>query len=219
MAYIIVDEMNQNPQLFKDQYWNEIVPQELPHTVASEQFKSEPPVNSTADVFVSDDEGEVISPPSLQCIYTANLSHPRGTLDKGSLRSHGSRYSSVPSNQNSQYVAPSRKGRVSRLLSAFNRTFSQEPGSRLLVTKNFVPDSTGEAYGENLGSNLSMQKTDEMENPTVQTICSHFEDPISGIHFSTPTRSPKSTSFEFSKSERSEIENKSEKLPGYCHKH
>lgn len=41
---MIVDEMhNEHPELLKDQYWNQVVPEDLPYTVASEHYrKSEP---------------------------------------------------------------------------------------------------------------------------------------------------------------------------------
>ena len=40
VAYLIVDEMHaEHPELVRDQYWEEGVPDELPYTVASEQFR------------------------------------------------------------------------------------------------------------------------------------------------------------------------------------
>lgn len=43
-AYMIVDEMHEeHPELLKDQYWDEVVPRDLPYTLASECYrKSEP---------------------------------------------------------------------------------------------------------------------------------------------------------------------------------
>ncbi|XP_076265029.1 bestrophin 2 isoform X1 [Rhynchophorus ferrugineus] len=46
-AYIIVDEMHEeHPELLKDQYWNDVVPKELPYTVASEHYRREEPKGS-----------------------------------------------------------------------------------------------------------------------------------------------------------------------------
>ncbi|XP_063986612.1 bestrophin-3 [Diachasmimorpha longicaudata] len=46
-AYMIVDEMHEeHPELLKDQYWDEVVPKDLPYTVASEQYRREEPKGS-----------------------------------------------------------------------------------------------------------------------------------------------------------------------------
>ncbi|XP_063837264.1 bestrophin-4 [Ostrinia nubilalis] len=47
-AYMIVDEMHEeHPELLKDQYWEEVVPKELPYTVASEHYRRhEPPCSA-----------------------------------------------------------------------------------------------------------------------------------------------------------------------------
>lgn len=44
---MIVDEMHEeHPELLKDQYWDEVVPKELPYTVASEHYRREEPKGS-----------------------------------------------------------------------------------------------------------------------------------------------------------------------------
>lgn len=44
---MIVDEMHEeHPELLKDQYWDEVVPKDLPYTVASEHYKREEPKGS-----------------------------------------------------------------------------------------------------------------------------------------------------------------------------
>ena len=46
-GYMIVDEMHEeHPELLKDQYWDEVVPKDLPYTVASEQYRREEPKGS-----------------------------------------------------------------------------------------------------------------------------------------------------------------------------
>ncbi|XP_057671603.1 bestrophin-2 [Diorhabda carinulata] len=46
-SYMIVDEMHEeHPELLKDQYWEDIVPKELPYTVASEHYRREEPKGS-----------------------------------------------------------------------------------------------------------------------------------------------------------------------------
>ncbi|XP_063218444.1 bestrophin-4-like [Bacillus rossius redtenbacheri] len=43
-AYMIVDEMHEeHPELLKDQYWDEVVPRDLPYTVASEHYRRSEP--------------------------------------------------------------------------------------------------------------------------------------------------------------------------------
>lgn len=44
---MIVDEMHEeHPELLKDQFWEEVVPKELPYTVASEHYQREEPKGS-----------------------------------------------------------------------------------------------------------------------------------------------------------------------------
>lgn len=51
VSYLIVDEMHhEHPELIKDQYWDEVLPAELPYTVASEPFREEHPQASTANM-------------------------------------------------------------------------------------------------------------------------------------------------------------------------
>lgn len=46
-AYMIVDEMHEeHPELLKDQYWDEVVPKDLPYTVGSEHYRKEEPKGS-----------------------------------------------------------------------------------------------------------------------------------------------------------------------------
>ncbi|GBP97963.1 Bestrophin-3 [Eumeta japonica] len=47
-AYMIVDEMHEeHPELLRDQYWEEVVPKDLPYTVASEHYRRhEPPCSA-----------------------------------------------------------------------------------------------------------------------------------------------------------------------------
>ncbi|XP_075228579.1 bestrophin 2 isoform X1 [Lycorma delicatula] len=46
-AYMIVDEMHEeHPELLKDQYWDDVVPKDLPYTVASEHYRRYEPKGS-----------------------------------------------------------------------------------------------------------------------------------------------------------------------------
>lgn len=44
---MIVDEMhNEHPELLKDQYWNQVVPTDLPYTVATDHYRKNEPKGS-----------------------------------------------------------------------------------------------------------------------------------------------------------------------------
>ncbi|KPU79237.1 uncharacterized protein Dana_GF17535, isoform D [Drosophila ananassae] len=53
VSYLIVDEMHHDhPELLKDQYWDEVFPNELPYTIAAEKFRENHPEPSTAKIEV-----------------------------------------------------------------------------------------------------------------------------------------------------------------------
>lgn len=61
VSYIIVDEMHHDhPELVKDQYWDEVLPTELPNTLASQNIKDTIPLPSTDKVEPKPGEGESI---------------------------------------------------------------------------------------------------------------------------------------------------------------
>ncbi|XP_076048194.1 bestrophin-2-like isoform X2 [Oratosquilla oratoria] len=61
VSYLIVDEMHcEYPDLVQDLYWDEVFPQELPYTIAAEQYKREPPQGSTANIEVPEIEQEFL---------------------------------------------------------------------------------------------------------------------------------------------------------------
>ncbi len=54
---MVVDEMHEmHPELLKDQYWEQVVPAELPYNVASEQFRRTEPQGSTASMKIKTKE-------------------------------------------------------------------------------------------------------------------------------------------------------------------
>ncbi|XP_055608606.1 bestrophin-2 [Uranotaenia lowii] len=56
-SYMIVDEMHdEHPELLKDQYWEEVVPKDLPYTVASEHYRREEPKGSAEHYVVKESE-------------------------------------------------------------------------------------------------------------------------------------------------------------------
>jgi predicted membrane chloride channel (bestrophin family) len=51
ISYLIVDEMHhEHPELIKDQYWDEVLPDQLPYTPETEQFREMHPLPSTANI-------------------------------------------------------------------------------------------------------------------------------------------------------------------------
>ena len=62
VSYLIVDEMHaEHPELVKDQFWDEGVPDELPYTLAAEEFRqADPWQGSTAEVEVSEEQSEFV---------------------------------------------------------------------------------------------------------------------------------------------------------------
>ncbi len=51
---MIVDEMHEEyPELLHDQYWDDIVPSDLPYTVGSEQYRKSEPKGSAENLKVS----------------------------------------------------------------------------------------------------------------------------------------------------------------------
>ncbi|CAH1997128.1 unnamed protein product [Acanthoscelides obtectus] len=69
-SYMIVDEMHEeHPELLKDQFWDEVVPKELPYTVASEHYRKEEP-KCSADSYK----------PKAQDAMYANIVGPKKSL-------------------------------------------------------------------------------------------------------------------------------------------
>ncbi|XP_035215748.1 uncharacterized protein LOC118189269 isoform X2 [Stegodyphus dumicola] len=60
VSYLIVDEMHQeHPELIKDQYWDEVMP-DLPYTAAAMPFYTEPPMGSAANLIIPPHEAEFV---------------------------------------------------------------------------------------------------------------------------------------------------------------
>lgn len=65
VSYLIVDEMHHDhPQLVRDQYWEEVFPQELPYTLAAEPYRDEQPQPSTANINVKPQAQGISTNPS-----------------------------------------------------------------------------------------------------------------------------------------------------------
>lgn len=83
MSYTIVDKMHyKTPTMQKDLYWGEMVPPEMPHTVASIKGNNDPPVTSTAAVVVPHKERELVTPNliTMATIAKADIKFRKRTL-------------------------------------------------------------------------------------------------------------------------------------------
>lgn len=79
---MIVDEMhNEHPELLRDQYWDEM-PQELPHTIASQAFRTSPHMGSTAHLAMTAYEKDIF-PSSSQLHKLDEESEDQSTENEG----------------------------------------------------------------------------------------------------------------------------------------
>ncbi|XP_069686596.1 uncharacterized protein [Periplaneta americana] len=158
VSYVIVDEMHQeHPEMVKDQYWDEVIPAELPYTVASKLYQTGPPPGSTDNVEVSLEQAEFIP---LETVAeeaqedvddlgdieldvegsdgrgTRRETHPMKIITRQKTDSSGSI-------NTSSYSGGPRGGRKSSVLNMLTRLFRREESSRDLA-------------GSNMGSSISL---------------------------------------------------------------
>ncbi|CAG7705189.1 unnamed protein product [Allacma fusca] len=194
VSYLIVDEMHHDhPELMKDQWWGDDLPPELPYTVASEQYRHDPPVSSTAKIKVSQDDGEIVSPPSVVRIDDMSECGDVGrrvslTPSKRSSFTRRERTASVRSTASQSTLAESVSGKLSRaasITSVFKRMFSRDRDrenlNSPLATDGRLPEFIGSTTNmhrkvfedvipeldENMTTIISMKKE---YKPTVQEI-------------------------------------------------
>ncbi|XP_060530282.1 bestrophin-2 isoform X2 [Cylas formicarius] len=147
VSYLIVDEMHHDhPELVKDQYWDEVFPQELPYTVAAaqaESMRNTHPLPSTANIAVKSDDQELITPSSLKIdgmqAYVDNMqSGPIMFSAKQSVKSRkGSKNSLVGAS------VPDSMPRVASVTGILKRFFSREE------TKGEPPSGGGDVQEMN----------------------------------------------------------------------
>jgi hypothetical protein len=62
VSYLIVDKMYDiYPPLERDLYWDEVIPDQLPYTAATEQYREEYPQPSTANIEVPKSATECVA--------------------------------------------------------------------------------------------------------------------------------------------------------------
>lgn len=128
VSYLIVDEMHhEHPELVRDQYWDEVFPSELPYTLASEPFREEHPLPSTANIAVkAEANDQTFSPGSMKLHdvadsayedaihFTARPSHTRtnSVSSQSSLRTPAGTHWGITTNH------------VTELIFTFSTTFN-----------------------------------------------------------------------------------------------
>lgn len=143
---------HEHPQLVRDQYWDEVFPQELPYTLAAEPFREKHPEPSTANIYVKNHEAEpIIAPTSVKIddgtpynndmnsapiTFTAKRSDSTNTVGKDSevplkkSRSRGSQSSmGRPSYSQSSLgnsIPDSPLPRINSVTASLKRLFSKE---------------------------------------------------------------------------------------------
>ncbi|KAK9702823.1 Bestrophin, RFP-TM, chloride channel [Popillia japonica] len=95
VTYLIVDKIHEDyPQLMQDQYWNTLVPKQLPFTVASEKYREDIPQSSTANMNITEVDAEISlspkgpehdsirkrSPSIIKRLFGSQREHPHSTL-------------------------------------------------------------------------------------------------------------------------------------------
>ncbi|XP_039763402.1 bestrophin-4 isoform X2 [Pararge aegeria] len=94
-AYMIVDEMHEeHPELLKDQYWEEVVPKDLPYTVASEHYRRHEPSCSADHYKVKTEDAVYANVQSTRKSHDETYADYRQISRMGSVRSASTAYSS-----------------------------------------------------------------------------------------------------------------------------
>ena len=158
ISYLIVDEMHhEHPELIRDQYWDEVLPTELPYT--EETQKEMHPLPSTANI-ISKYEDDLIG----TSMFRIN--------DLNSVK--GSQYSLA----GSPNTLRTRTNSVTSLLRKFMRSesMSNDPEQEMLKK---IPQRRLEEVIEEVDEQLTMMSMrDEPPKPSVRDIFSHVSKPI-----------------------------------------
>ena len=83
VSYLIVDEMHaEHPDLIRDQYWDDVLPDELPHTVASQALGNNSPyMGSTAHIAIPAQQTEIFGSVTPQLHKLDEISEASTILD------------------------------------------------------------------------------------------------------------------------------------------
>ncbi|XP_018579267.1 bestrophin-4 isoform X2 [Anoplophora glabripennis] len=173
VSYLIVDEMHhEHPELVKDQYWDEVFPQELPYTAAAEAFRDTHPLPSTANIALRPQEQEFVGPTSLKIddmqAYADGgpITFSAKPRNISSVRSRGSQSSIGTS-------VPDSISRVNSVTNMLRRFFSREDSrtepakSETNELNNLIPGS--ESFGKGSVKRIADQVIEEVDEQTTIT--------------------------------------------------
>lgn len=168
VSYLIVDEMhNEHPELTQDLYWDEVFPQELPYTVAAEQYKRDPPMGSTANLRVPEAEQEFV--PTLEEVLeekaeeSTEAEKTDGTPRVRRLDSARSIGSSTSGRKSSLMSALHNKWRRGELRSSMGSTVSMRKSRMRSVSQSgsqLSDASFGSSVMKRNNTNTSFQDSD-----------------------------------------------------------
>ncbi|CAD7081219.1 unnamed protein product [Hermetia illucens] len=136
VSYMIVDEMHhEHPELIKDQYWDEIFPNELPYTIGSERFREVPPQPSTAKIEVP---AKAAMTSNLSSVKVDDMADDNASGIHFTVGSHkADRHISGASTPSMASVSGT-MSRVNTVASALKRLLSRDDGNKGVST----PDVT-----------------------------------------------------------------------------
>ncbi|KAL1489688.1 hypothetical protein ABEB36_013629 [Hypothenemus hampei] len=130
VSYLIVDEMHHDhPELVRDQYWDEVFPQELPYTAAAaaaESMRNTHPLPSTANISVKPEDQELINPSSVK------IDSYMDNMQSGPITFSANRPPSLKSRKNSSNSlaigssVPDSMPRVASVTNMLKRIFTRE---------------------------------------------------------------------------------------------
>ena len=92
VSYLIVDEMHaEHPELIRDQYWDDVLPDELPHTVASQPLGHHSPyMGSTAHIAIPAQQTEIFNGSATPQLHKLDeVSEASTSLDDDDIPSDG----------------------------------------------------------------------------------------------------------------------------------
>nr|XP_023026168.1 bestrophin-4-like isoform X1 [Leptinotarsa decemlineata] len=163
VSYLIVDEMhNDHPELVRDQYWDEVFPQELPYTEAARAIRDSHPLPSTANIANRPQDQGLMTPSSVKVDDMQSMA----ALDGGPItftakpRPNSFRYQRGSQNSLSTTVpdSMSRHNSVTNMLKRFFSRDESKPETKIEASEmnNLVPD----IYAKSVGSTKKI--TDEI---------------------------------------------------------
>lgn len=188
VSYLIVDDMHHDhPELLKDQYWDSVLVQDLPYTVASEKNREQPPEPSTANVEVKKGGGDIVPAPSVAKMEEMdNDDNASGIHFTASGRRRNASGSASGTSMHSLAGTMSRVNTVTSLLKRFlsKDDSGSRPGSSTtnaekgLGTSESSASIAGKQYPAQIGSmKITDQVIEEVDEQMTITSMKNKDDP------------------------------------------